>query len=221
MMARAVGGVCMRSVRGNLAALLAALLLNSGAAASAQEAMLLARETFDPTLLPSSGLMRLASAPPTLAEGSIEEGQVFLSIPVRHAITAMSSAGREVDVVQRNGRPRGRPNRPSDVLPVPAPFYLTVLSDAETGTPVFWWCTPGEGLRAGPMCTGGQLDLGRSNKLTNTPAQAHWLRFVILIRHRPRSMLEEAISNKNDRFAPSARTAPSAWSYACQFQVKP
>lgn len=132
----------------------------AGETAAAQQAAPLSRETFDPSLLPSPGLLRLADEPPALSDGPIIEGQVFLSIPVRHAITAMSSPGREVDVVYRRGRPRGRPNRPSEVLPTPAPFFLSVLSDSESGVPVFYWCTPGEGLRAGPMCTSGSLDSG-------------------------------------------------------------
>src|SRR5262245_21823667 len=128
--------------------------------AAAQPVSLPTREAFDPILLPSPGLLRLGIAPPSVVEGPIVEGQVFLSIPVRHTITGMSSTGREVDVVYRSGRPRGRPDRPSDVLPNPAPFYLAALTDQETETPQFWWCTPGEGLRAGPMCTGGGVDSG-------------------------------------------------------------
>jgi hypothetical protein len=46
------------------------------------------------------------------------------------------------------------------VLPSPAPFYLTVLRDEDSSSPQFWWCTPGEGLRAGPMCSGGLLGSG-------------------------------------------------------------
>jgi hypothetical protein len=128
--------------------------------AAAQPIGLPAREAFNPVLLPSPGLLRLGDGPPTLIEGPVTEGQVFLSIPVRHTVSGMSSAGREVDVVYRGGRPRGRPDRPSHVLPNPAPFYLAALTDQETGTPQFWWCTPGEGLRAGPMCTSGGVDSG-------------------------------------------------------------
>lgn len=140
--------------------LVMAALIWSAQLAAAQPILLPPREAFNPVLLPSPGLLRMGSAPPTLVEGAIVEGQVFLSIPVRHSISGVSSAGREVDVVYRRGRPRGRPDRPSDVLPNPAPFYLAALTDQENGTPQFWWCTPGEGLRAGPMCTGGGVDSG-------------------------------------------------------------
>ena len=81
-----------------------------------------------PTLTVAAVARRLGVAPPSLVEGPIVEGQVLLSIPVRHTISGMSSAGREVDVVDRGGRPRGRPDRPSDVLPNPAPFYVAALT---------------------------------------------------------------------------------------------
>ena len=70
------------------------------------------------------------------------------------------------------------------------------------------------------LLSSGLGELDDQHDLINPPAWPFGCGPVILFRQGPRSMLEEAISNKNDRFAPSARTATGAWSDACQSQVK-